>query len=367
MEESSINYGPGLTAIRGSGLLPKVITCSDEMDEARFIADEIIESNSRGTPFKENTILGRSSYGLRAIEAALISRNIPHQLFGGHSIFKSAHIKDVLSLVRAAGNFRDEIAWMRFLCLYRGVGEAKADSLIKQFLDSSDFKQCSEIICGTDFLPESAKELVGDVASMEKKPVAVYDRIQKGLVPELARIYEKQNWEDRKREIKLVAQIAEKHNSILEFIEEYILSEAVSTSIKDATPPEDVVTLSTIHAMKGSENSIVFLSNISADSCPPAWACNSMEDVEEERRVFYVGLTRAKDSLFLTRRSLNGFSDKKKFFNNLGTESSAGYFLNGVSDTLLQEQFSSTQKMLQTAHAAVSIKRPPIEFGMDFD
>jgi DNA helicase-2/ATP-dependent DNA helicase PcrA len=368
MSNSSINYGAGLNSNRGAGLHPQIITCADEIDEAQFIADEILNSHSKGISFQETTILGRSVYGLRAIEAALIARNIPYRLFGGHSIFKSAHVKDVLSLVRAAGNFRDEIAWMRFLCLYKGIGEIKAESLIKNFIVSTSFKECSQIIGNTDFIPISAKELVEEVAlSSSQSPFEIYNRVDEKLTPELARIYENQNWESRKRDIKLVAQIAAKHESILGFIEEYVLTESGNTGIKDADFPEDGVILATIHAMKGAENNTVFLSNITADACPPAWACNSIEDVEEERRVFYVGLTRAKDNLILTRREFNGFSDKRKFSNNSDFDPAAAYFLNNIPSNLLTEQLSPTQKSLITSHVTSSNKRAPIDFGMDFD
>lgn len=368
MDKSAIKYGSGLKAYRGTGITPSIITCADEMDEAQFIADEILNNHAKGVFFKDNTILGRSVYGLRAIEAALIARNIPYDLYGGHSIFKSAHIKDVLSLVRAAGNFRDEIAWMRFLCLYRGIGEIKAESLIKNFMLSSNFKECSEIIRNSDFMPDSAKGLVNDVAFSENQsPLEIYNLVGEGLISELTRIYENQNWESRKRDIKLVAQIAAKHDSILGFVEEYVLTESGNTGIKDAEFPEDAVIVATIHAMKGAENNNIFLSNITAESCPPAWACNSIEDVEEERRVFYVGLTRAKDNLVLTRREFNGFSDKKKFYDSSDIDPVAEYFLNDIPAMLLAEQLSPMQQTLQTAHTAALTKRPTIEFGMDFD
>lgn len=368
MRNSSINYGSGLNAIRGAGLPPKIITCADETDEAQFIADEILNSHSKGILFQNNTILGRSVYGLRAIEAALIARSIPYRLFGGHSIFKSAHIRDVLSLVRAAGNFRDEIAWMRFLCLYKGIGEIKAESLIKNFIASSSFKQCSLIIEDAEFIPAPAKQLVEEIAlSSNQSPYEIYGRVGEKLIPELSRIYENQNWESRKRDIKLVAQIAAKHETILGFIEEYVLTESVNTGIKDADLPEDGVIVATIHAMKGAENDTVFLSNVTADACPAAWACKSIEDLEEERRVFYVGLTRAKDNLYLTRRVFNGFSDKRKFGNNSEFDPAAEYFLNNIPADLLLEQLSPTQQSLSTSHVPSSSKRAPIDFGMNFD
>ncbi|MGV0958524.1 MAG: ATP-dependent helicase [Limnohabitans sp.] len=368
MSNSSINYGAGLKSNRGAGLHPQIVTCADEMDEAQFIGDEILNNHSKGFSFQDNTILGRSVYGLRAIEAALIARSIPYRLFGGHSIFKSAHIKDVLSLVRAAGNFKDEIAWMRFLCLYKGIGEIKAESLIKNFLLSASFKQCSQIIGDSEFIPESAKALVEEIAlSPSQSPFDIYNHVGEKLTPELARIYENQNWESRKRDIQLVSQIAAKHESILGFVEEYVLTESGNTGIKDADFPEDAVIVATIHAMKGAENNTVFLSNITADACPPAWACNSIDDVEEERRVFYVGLTRAKDHLYLTRREFNGFSDKKKFQNKSNFDPAAEYFLNEFPTNLLLEKISTTQKSLQTAHVASFNKRSPIDFGMDFD
>lgn len=368
MSKSSIDYGSGLNSHRGAGLIPQIITCADEMDEAQFIGNEILSNHSKGLSFQDNTILGRSVYGLRAIEAALIARNIPYRLFGGHSIFKSAHIKDVLSLVRAAGNFKDEIAWMRFLCLYKGIGEIKAESLINNFLVSTSFNQCSKIISDSEFIPNSAKALVEEIAmSSSQSPFDVYNLVGEGLAPELARIYENQNWESRKRDIKLVAQIAAKHESILGFVEEYVLTESGNTGIKDAEFPEDAVIVATIHAMKGAENNTVFLSNITADACPPAWACNSLDDVEEERRVFYVGLTRAKDNLYLTRREFNGFSDKRKFQSNNNIDAAAEYFLNEIPANILMENLSPTQKSLQTAHVASLNKRQPIDFGMDFN
>ncbi len=134
LSQSDLIYGKNLIAIRGRGRKPTLNTFSNEWEEGRWIADDIFHKKNEGKKWNNHMILVRSGYAGRAIEPALLAKEIPYKFIGGTKLLESAHVRDLLSVLRIVGNQQDEIAWMRFLSLWKGVGEKTAKGCCKDQL-----------------------------------------------------------------------------------------------------------------------------------------------------------------------------------------------------------------------------------------
>ncbi|RLJ19148.1 ATP-dependent DNA helicase PcrA [bacterium endosymbiont of Escarpia laminata] len=334
LSQSALSYGKNLTAMRGSGKKPELHTFINEWEEGRWIAEEIFNNKQMGEDWKNNMVLVRSGYAGRVIEGALLAKDIPYQFIGGTKLLESAHIRDLLSVLRIVGNQQDEIAWMRFLTLWNGVGEVTANKLIERILFLDGYDQVIKLLKDSDKLPLSAADAVGAVIKNQNNVSdALLDSFQV-LEEILAEKYKKQEWDKRRRDIQLVRKLAEKHTSILGFIEEYLLDPVHVTQI-DRKENDDVVTVITIHSAKGTECERCYVINVSPGSYPSSFSIGKEDEIEEERRVLYVALTRAKDELFVTRRGYSLWAeDKSKVDDNAESEN---YFLNALPEGLFNE------------------------------
>jgi len=366
LNRSDFDYGPALCAYRGPGKKPKLMNFASEIDEAAWVADDLLSRHADGTSFLDCMVLIRSGYAGRAVEASLISRGIPYRFVGGHKIMESAHVRDVLSLVRLMGNFRDELAWMRFLTLHYGVGEKKALSVINKLAGATSFAECVGLVKAEKGMPSTVIHALHGFCDLENpSPKFVFDTSVEALNSILERKYEDQNWAARKRDLHLVSLLAEKHGTILGFLEEYVLNPVSNTEIGDGGAVE-LVTLTTIHSAKGTEAKVCYVVNVSANAFPMAMACTSPEDVEEERRVLYVALTRAEDELIITRQGYNTRSTQKNFSASEDfIDPIAEYFLNGLPEDLVEEAVSGEVQRLEAL--ATESSSQDIKYGMDFD
>lgn len=133
LEESSINYNKKLKSGR-NGNLPELHIVESESQEAKFIVDKIIESKENGDSYRDNMILTRSAYASRHIEAMLIQKKVPYNLYGGYSFTNASHVKDILSLLKILSNDKDTISWLRYLILFPNIGERGQLHLLKILL-----------------------------------------------------------------------------------------------------------------------------------------------------------------------------------------------------------------------------------------
>lgn len=266
-------------------------------------------------------ILTRSTFAARAVETTLLARNIPYVFIGGKKLLESAHIRDLLSLLRIAANPLDELAWIRFLTLWPKVGDVTANRVIEQFPTTGEVSAFVSVINRDDKLPAECKLAFAKVAGMADSPGTAYIAAKQALWPILEHSYTK-DWDRRRGDFDLVEKLVKRHTSILAFIEEYLL-DPVSTSDVKRAENEDVVTVITIHSAKGTEKPVCYIINVSPGSFPSSYAIENTDEVEEERRVLYVAMTRAQDELILTRRAIGGngyslsaFEQNPAFMNN---------------------------------------------------
>jgi len=361
--QSPIHYDKQLEAQRGSGLKPKIHIFRNEFDEAAWIAADIKQRHLvDGAAWHEHMVLVRSSFAARHIETACIQANVPYRFIGGMKLLETAHVKDLLSMLRVIANPQDDIAWMRFLTLWPGVGDVGASKLALQLVKADDISAIVTIL-------EKFGRVSAEAILIMQQMSVLKDQVQQcvslaidALKEQLSENYAKKDWSKRCNDFDLVTQLAEKHQQLSEFLEQYVL-DPISISEVERLEQNDVVTLITIHSAKGTEQKVCYVANVSPGQYPHARALESFDEVEEERRVLYVALTRAQNELILTKQNLSQWTSEK--YDEQGRKIEH-YFLTGLSRKLC---ISETHHQKNTGQRApiYSSGRIDFDFGLNLD
>ncbi len=297
LEQSPLPYNKKLAAVRGMGPTPLLVECDDDLAQGQWVSNDIQRRRAMGVPWQSMTILVRTAYAARAIEASLIERAVPYVFMGGTSLLKAAHVRDLLALLRVVINQRDEVAWMRYLTLFKGIGDRTAERWIQQITACTDLTQVTTFLYRAKPEPQGPAMPILHVCASEQTPVAIVQAALEGLTPLLAVKYQFEQWEQRVRDLQLLVRVAERFRSLDTFVEEFVLDPLHASQLN---PPDDAVVISTVHAAKGTECDVVYLARADIGQYPHSMAKDDAE-VEEERRVLYVALTRAKDELIIVR------------------------------------------------------------------
>jgi DNA helicase-2/ATP-dependent DNA helicase PcrA len=297
LAQSPLPYNKKLAAVRGMGPTPLLVECDDDLGQGQWVAGDIQRRRATGVPWQSMTVLVRTAYAARAIEASLIERTIPYVFMGGTSLLKAAHVRDLLALLRVVINQRDEVAWMRYLTLFKGIGDRTAERWIQQIAACSDLSQVTTFLYRAKPEPQGPAMPVMHVLSGEQTPVAVVQAALDAMTPLLSVKYQFEQWEQRVRDLELLVRVAARFRSLDAFVEEFVLDPLHASQF---APPDDAVVISTVHAAKGTECDVVYLARADIGQYPHNMAKDEAE-VEEERRVLYVALTRAKDELIIVR------------------------------------------------------------------
>ena len=365
LQRSPLAYNKPLQAVRGNGSLPVLHTFANEFDEARWIANDLQQRHGQGEQWGSHMILVRSTFSGRQIESALIAADIPYQFIGGIKLLESAHVKDVLSVLRVVANFKDELAWIRFLTLWDGIGDVGAARLVKQLIEQNDLEQIAALCLAHSKLPHEVAHTLKRIHGHQQFVTQCIEDAVLLLSAQLAKKYKNQDWSKRQRDFSLVQQLGERHSSIGEFIEAYLL-DPISHSEIERQPQQDIVTLITIHSAKGTECEVCYIAQASAGAFPHLRAQGKFDDVEEERRVLYVAMTRAKDELILTRQTLTTWCKDQVDQQGRLIES---YFLDSIPNQYCRQQFHCRQPFWQNPTLQQSIQpqgaRPHI--GIDWE
>ena len=324
-------FPKNLQAINKAGELPFLITTKDIYQQAEFVADKILKFYREGIPLKEVAVLFRSRYLALELEMELIKRNIPYIVRGGLRFFEQAHIKDALSYLKILVNPYDELSFKRALCLYSGIGRNYAQKIWTLFIKE---KKSKEFILKK--FPKSVKESLRDF-------FRTFSKIKKESSPQKALkiIIEEykdycyssfDNPEDRLLDLEELAKIAGKFSTIRNFLEDLAsYEEFKGESLLSALEKEDILILSTIHQAKGLEWQIVFLIGLNEYDFPHPKALESSQSLEEERRLFYVAVTRAKKKVFMV------YPETKYTFRNGIVISRASMFIYELPKKLYKE------------------------------
>lgn len=297
LAQSPLPYNKKLAAVRGMGPTPLLVECDDDLGQGQWVAGDIQRRRATGVPWQSMTVLVRTAYAARAIEASLIEKAIPYVFMGGTSLLKAAHVRDLLALLRVVINQRDEVAWMRYLTLFKGIGDRTAERWIQQIAACSDLSQVTTFLYRAKPEPQGPAMPVMHILSGAQTPVAVVQAALDAMTPLLSVKYQFEQWEQRVRDLELLVRVAERFRSLDAFVEEFVLDPLHASQF---APPDDAVVISTVHAAKGTECDVVYLARADIGQYPHNMAKDEAE-VEEERRVLYVALTRAKDELIIVR------------------------------------------------------------------
>lgn len=304
LKQSPLNYEKRLESARGTGMRPKLVEFDSPAKEAAWIVDDVLDKVESGVKLKEMMILVRAAWMTRDLEAALIEKNIEYEFIGGTKLMQTAHVKDLLALLRAAISERDELGWSRYLRLFERVGDATANTIIDQVSalrsPAVAIEMLPEILKSAGKIPNA--DLIHEGLVSIRKNLENPEKAVKTAVAFLNPIQKKRydNWQKRYRDYELLITLAKRHKSIEAFLETYTL-DPVSATFDSRTEGKDILTLITVHSAKGTECKVGYIMKVQAGVYPYSRSLEDLDAIEEERRVLYVAMTRAKDELIMTR------------------------------------------------------------------
>ena len=302
IELASERFTKNLWTNRAAGSPPQLVHLRDEAEQARFIAERVLANREEGATLKQQAVLFRASHHSGPLEIELTRRNIPFVKFGGLKFLDASHIKDMLALLRFVENPRDRVAGFRILQLLPGVGPTSAQRVLDHIVQASD---AIEALADAPAPPRAGEHwpaFLGAVAELRSGRSgwpAEIERARRWYEPHLERIHEDATM--RQADLVQLEQIAGGYPSRERFLTELTLDPPDATSDQAGVPllDEDYLILSTIHSAKGQEWKSVFVMNV-VDGCIPSdLSVGTSEEIEEERRLLYVAMTRAKDDLHL--------------------------------------------------------------------
>jgi len=297
---ASERFTKNLWSQRTDGERPWLVNCEDEDDQTEYVIEQILGHREAGIDLRRQAVLFRASHHSMVLEAELARRNIPFHKYGGLKFVETAHVKDLMAFLRLAENPRDVVAGTRVLPLLPGVGPVKARQLMETLLQAdgkfSVWKEWTPPAGAAKLWPKLVKLLQGLVKPAEDLPAQVH-RVRKFYGPLLEQRYD--NAQPRLRDLEQLEQIAARYSNRAVMLTAITLDPPSSTQDL-AGPPhldDDYLVLSTIHSAKGLEWDAVYVIHAADGNIPSDMATKNPDEIEEERRLFYVALTRAKSWL----------------------------------------------------------------------
>jgi DNA helicase-2/ATP-dependent DNA helicase PcrA len=343
MKGNGKQFQKNLRSVRNSCEKPVVVICSDSYQQADFVCKEILEFAQNGQKLSDMAVLFRSSYQMIELELSLNKRNIPYVVRGGIRFFEQAHIKDLISYIRVLSNFHDEIAWIRVLGLYPGIGAVTTRKILQylKFFESLENflleKGSNESLEKVSQLRDekAGKSLFG-IRSLFRRIIAENSEkfLSKALDIVLRSGYDDyvkshfENAKDRLEDLSQLILFSKNYESIEGFLADVALSEGFRGEKTPASDNEsDKLLLTTIHQAKGLEWRSVFVIGMVEGQFPHRKVFEKHDELDEERRLFYVACTRAKEYLFLISPIFSGsfrtgqmFSHPSSFLKSLPNE-----------------------------------------------
>jgi DNA helicase II / ATP-dependent DNA helicase PcrA len=303
MSEAAERRDKQLWSARADGGKPALVTCRDEDEQTRWLCEQILDHREQGTALTRQAVLFRAQHHSMALELELSRRNIPYVKYGGLRFVETAHVKDLMAFLRLAENPRDAMAALRVLGLVPGVGPKTATRLLEQLEQGGgDFAVWAEAK-----VPEPAKAvwpglvaLLTALSAAEPGDVpAQVHAVRTVYGPLLELRYD--NPQARLRDLEQLEALASRASGRGQFLADLALDPPAYTQ-DWAGPPlldEDYLILSTMHSAKGLEFDVVYVIHAADGNIPSDMATGSAEEVEEERRLFYVACTRARTHLYV--------------------------------------------------------------------
>ncbi|AHG90197.1 Helicase superfamily 1 UvrD-related protein [Gemmatirosa kalamazoonensis] len=297
-------FSKRLWTARGGGEKPWLVACQDERAQTRFVADRVLELHEAGTALSEIAVLVRAGYMTADLEIELTARGIPFEKWGGIKFLEAAHVKDVLAFLRLLENPRDEVSWYRVLLLLPGIGDVTARSAIEH-IAASGWDPTS--LAGFT-PPPKAREAHTRLAALLAALVAAPSLDLGAEIGHIRRLYDdllRERYDDaepRLNDLEQLQTIAASHADRAAFLSSIALEPPAATRdlAQGGATEDDVLVLSTVHSAKGKEWDVVFVLWAADGFFPLARATEDPAELEEERRLMYVAMTRARNELLVT-------------------------------------------------------------------
>lgn len=303
IENAAEKYSKKLfTDIEGDAK-PIFITPKDKFEQARFICQKVLELRDDGIELNNIGVLFRAGYHSNELEILLNDQNIPFVKFGGIKFIEAAHIKDVIAILRVTYNQADAIAWIRLLQLIPGIGAKTAEHLVSEIIDNDQGinSLITDELRNKKYYSDLQKlhHLLNSILETKGEPLKMFPNIFTYYKPII-----KHKYDDHKKRIldlESLLEISDRYSSTEKFLTDMSLEPPETSQVKAAAADKDEekLILSTVHSAKGLEWHTVFIIQLLDGFFPSSYSLDSPENIEEERRVFYVGCTRAKKNLFL--------------------------------------------------------------------
>ena len=317
MAAAKERYTKDLFSERHSDQKPTIVTCMDEAEQCDQVCRRVLEKLEEGVALHDQAVLFRAGHHSDQLEVELARRNIPFVKYGGLKFIEAAHVKDMLAILRLIANPVDELSWFRVLQLLDGIGPATAQKIIVALgvrggegdVERSPLRRLLE---QPPTVPPAARQqfaafrsavedCLGGSATASRKaqlsPASQVERIRRFYEPVFEGLYD--NATVRLRDLEQLELIAGRYRSAQQFVTDLTLDPPTSTQDL-AGPPlldEDYLILSTIHSAKGCEWDTVHIIHAADGMIPSDMATGSAEEIEEERRLLYVAMTRARNTL----------------------------------------------------------------------
>ena len=313
MERAEHGFSKQLQSDRPPGATPELITCADPADEADLVCSQILERREAGVDLRDQAVLFRTGHHSDALELELSRRGIPFVKYGGLKFLEAAHVKDLVALLRILDNPDDELAWHRALQMVPGIGPATSAAIAGETQGRAAVSGRDCLRCFIELEPTVRPESVDPLAMLQAALAEIVDRPEDRLPPAaqidrllaFCRTVFPARYDDagaRLGDLEALADLAASHARRSEFLADLVLDPPRSTSDL-AGPPhldDDYLILSTVHSAKGGEWDAVYVIHAADGNIPSDMALSEPGGVEEELRVFYVALTRAKRHLTIT-------------------------------------------------------------------
>jgi DNA helicase-2/ATP-dependent DNA helicase PcrA len=329
INRAAFKYDKKLFSRDRIGEKPYLIAANQERQQSEFVAQQILELREEGINLEDMAVLFRSSYHSFDLEIDLNKSNIPYIKFGGMKFIETAHIKDMISYMKLLFNPKDVVAWQRVLMLIDGVGPATARKIISSIAEGQltidNYKNA---------LPLLNKNI--GITNLFKLVASHFDTADiTNSATEIAIYYKEyldakyDNTAKRWKDIETFLQIADQYKDLPTFLNDMALDPPVNSldELEPESEEDEYLTLSTIHSAKGLEWKVVFLIWATEGKFPSAKSTHTVDSVEEERRLFYVALTRAKDNLYIIspfgifdRESGTVLSEPSRFIRDIGED-----------------------------------------------
>ena len=351
-----------LRAHRDGEAHPGLLFFKDPEEEAEWVAGQVKALWDEGVPLHHIGVLFRSMYIVRPLEVALTRRGIPYRTYGGMKFIETAHIKDLISHIKITVNPLDELAWHRVLLLIDGVGPRTAENIITQIIEAGDWRPVLSALGGRARFGKALVKLAAALEGASGEGIAFADAVATladYYLPVLKNRYD--DHQRRQADIDSLRQIAMTYQDAETFLLDLVAIEPAEKSLEER---EDIhldtrpLVLSTIHSAKGLEWDAVFVIGVADGHIPISYSYQSEEDQEEERRLLYVSITRAKHELFLTMAHegyrggittyarLSRFLDSPKIFQLIDISGREQLPAAGEQGTVITDKESLVQRIL---------------------